>query len=166
MFSAGPPSSPRIAISRPPTVNGARVELCWLRSLDSGGGSNLHYNIYVLESGDTEFRRVATTQPQSDLVCDSVELNGLSSYSVAVTAASGATNDPQNFTDVSVVQDRFILFYVTTCEPITGVCVCVCACVWVGGVWMDVSVWVWVWVCVGLSVWVCLCGCEMSAHLY
>ena len=118
MSPAGPPSSPRIAISRPPTVNGATVEMCWLRSLDNGGSPDLHYNIYILESGDTEFRRVVTVQPtQSDMVCHSVELNALSSYSVAVTAASGATNDPQNFSDVSVVQDRFILFYVTTCAP-------------------------------------------------
>ena len=118
MSPAGPPSSPRIAISRPPTVNGATVELCWLQSLDNGGSPDLHYNIYILERGDTEFRRVVTVQPtQSDMVCHSVELNALSSYSIAVTAASGATNDPQNFSDVSVVQDRFILFYVTTCAP-------------------------------------------------
>lgn len=120
MSPAGPPSSPRIAISRPPTVNGATVEMCWLQSLDNGGSPDLHYNIYILESGDTEFRRVVTVQPtQSDMVCHSVELNALSSYSIAVTAASGATNDPQNFSDVSVVQDRFILFYVTTCAPVT-----------------------------------------------
>ena len=150
MSPAGPPSSPRIAINRPPVVNGATVELCWLQSLDNGGSPDLHYNIYVLESGDTEFRRVATAEPtQSDLVCRSVELNALSSYSVAVTAASGATNDPQNFSDVSVVQDRFILFYVTTCAPVTVTGVCVCG-----------------WVCACVCVCVCVCMCVWYAWKY
>ena len=36
-----------------------------------------------------------------------------SAYSVVITAANGATDDPSNFTDVSVVQDRFILLFIT-----------------------------------------------------
>jgi len=112
----GPPSSPRIAITNPPSVDGNVVQVCWLQSLDSGGSPDLHYNIYTLEAGDTEYTRVSTVQPaQTELICDRVELNAFSSYSVVVTAASGATNDPSSFSDVSVVQDRFIVFYVATC---------------------------------------------------
>ena len=75
-----------------------------------------NYNIYTLEAGDTVYTRVSTVQPaETELICDRVELNASSSFSVVVTAASGATNDPSNFSDVSVVQDRFIAFYVATC---------------------------------------------------
>ena len=121
--SAGPPSSPRIAITDPPSVDGNVLHVCWLQSLDSGGSPDLHYNIYTLEAGDTEYTRVSTVQPaQTELICDRVELNEFSSFSVVVTAASGATNDPSNFSDVSVVQDRFIVFYVATCAGGKWVC--------------------------------------------
>ena len=119
--SAGPPSSPRIATANPPSVVGNVLNVCWLQSLENGGSPDLHYNIYTLEASDTVYMRVATVQPtQSDLICTNVELNAFTSYSVVVTAASGATNDPSTFSDVSVVQDRFIVFYVATCAA--GVC--------------------------------------------
>ena len=58
--SAGPPSSPRIAITDPPSVDGNVLQVCWLQSVDSGGSPDLHYNIYTLEAGDTEYTRVST----------------------------------------------------------------------------------------------------------
>ena len=123
---AGPPSSPRLVIHLPPTINGTEIRVCWLPSLERGGRDDFHYNIYALAVGSDQFRKVndldilptvadQSMEDRSEPVCYNLHLmKGQSSYTIVVVASNGAVNDAENFTDISAVQDRFIAFYVTT----------------------------------------------------
>lgn len=92
---------------------GSEVELCWAQSADTGGRSDQHYNVYVSSNGSSTF--VKHNSAGITGLCYTVTGLDLStSYLIVVVAANGATNDPDSFTDLSVVQDRFILFFVAT----------------------------------------------------
>ncbi len=112
-----PPSSPRVDLSNLPSVTGNAANLCWLVSEDPGGRPDLHYNVYV--SGNRSNIFVKSNSAAITDVCYTVTGLDLStSYLLVVVAANGATNDPDTFTDVSVVQDRFVLFFIATGDEI------------------------------------------------
>ena len=116
------PSSPRVAIGDPPTVSDTSITICWLPSEDAGERNDVVYNIYLLqfEEVDKAYQRVMTEDRNTDAdpsiaLCHTIQnLIPQSTYSVVVTAANNATNDPESFADVSVVQDRFIAFHFET----------------------------------------------------
>ena len=131
---AGPPSSPRLAITSPPIINGLDIKVCWLPSKDRGGRDDFHYNIYRLAAGSGQFLKINTEDilPNAvDLILEDLSLpvcytlTGLkeqTSFTIVVVASNGAANDESSFTDVSDVENRFIAFYVATgsSEPPTS----------------------------------------------
>lgn len=95
--------------------------MCWLPALDSGGLDDLRYNVYLYDTSLEEpfFERVneemeirSVINDTSILCHDAPIINDETSYGVVVVSANGATGDPENFTDVSEVQDRFVVFFV------------------------------------------------------
>ncbi len=87
--------------------------MCWLPSEDTGGRSDFHYNVYVSSSRRNNFVK-SNTAPITDVCYTVTGLDLSTSYLIVVVAANGATDDPDTFSDVSVVQDRFVRFLVTT----------------------------------------------------
>ena len=92
----------------------------WLPSLDCGGiPETLHYNIYLYDTAVDEalFEKV-NSEPITQVdnvtrVCYEVPIGDPeTSYGVVVVASNGATVDPDSFTDVAGVQDRFVVFFV------------------------------------------------------
>ena len=114
-----PPSSPRLILSGggAPRVSEDRtsISVYWLPSLDCGGiPETLHYNIYLYDTAVDEalFEKV-NSEPITQVdnvtrVCYEVPIGDPeTSYGVVVVASNGATVDPDSFTDVAGVQDRF-----------------------------------------------------------
>ena len=104
----------------PPSACDNAIELCWLRSDDSGGLSDLHYNVYVA-SNDTQLFTKANTDPIRDTCYKVPNPDAKSSNTLVVVAANGATSDPNDFTaeNITMVQDRFVLFFVPPGDEIT-----------------------------------------------
>ena len=118
------PSSPKLAIYFPPLIDGSDVKTCWLPSIDRGGRDDFHYNIYALELGSNEFKRINKEeilpsnedQNDEDPICYTLSVEReRSSFTIVVVATNGAANDPNTINDISIVQDRFIAFYIATC---------------------------------------------------
>ena len=121
-----PPSSPRLILGGggAPRVSDNRtsISVCWLPSLDSGGiPETLHYNIYLYDTAvNVSLFEKVNSEPIIDAtmdnmtrICYEVPINDPeTSYGVVVVASNGATVDPDNFTDVAGVQDRFVVFFV------------------------------------------------------
>ena len=121
---AGIPSSPAPITTLPPEVRGNSVTVSWLPSLDAGGcADGVFYNVYLLQNGETEYQRhntVGITMPcpsNSSLFCYMIEDLTIGPYSIAIVAASCATNDPPSVSDLRLFQDRFILFFVISALP-------------------------------------------------
>ena len=94
---------------------GNAVFVTWLAANDTGGRDDFHYNIYVLANNSGVFVKW-NVNPIDDTFYTITDLDVSSSYSIVLVSSNGATGDPDQFTDVLVVQNRFLLFYVVTGE--------------------------------------------------
>ena len=117
-LSVEPPTAPQISPD-PPTIDGTFIVVCWRAVNNSGGRDDLHYNIYTLPAGGSIFSRANAEPIEPSGANQCYELSGLqsqTSYTIVVTSANGATNDPVEFEELSQVENRFIAFYVSTGE--------------------------------------------------
>ncbi len=112
----GPPSSPGVDFDNLPSVTGNASQFCWLASVDTGG-LLLHYDVYVSSNNANLFVR-SNTQPITGTCFTVTGLDLSTSYLIVIVAANGATNDPDDFTNIDLVQDRFLLFFIATGDEV------------------------------------------------
>ena len=103
-------------------MDGTFVTVCWGAALDSGGLTDLHYNVYTHQTGvdGPMYRKVnnVAITGMGEICYDVPGLNPMTSYAIVVTSANGATGDPETL-DISLssVAGQFVAFFVDTGEP-------------------------------------------------
>lgn len=128
-----PPSSPRLLLTRNgvPQVSQSSITVCWLPALDMGGLNDLHYNIYLYDTADSDpvFNRVNKElvvqeeggDNQTSICYELRDINTQTSYGVIVVSANGATGDPMVLRGVDEVQDHSVVFFLTLGEDLVPV---------------------------------------------
>ncbi len=83
------------------------------------GSLALHYDVYVSGNSTNLFVR-SNTQPITGTCFTVTGLDLSTSYLIVIVAANGDTNDPDDFTNLDSVEDRFLLFFITTEDNSSG----------------------------------------------
>ena len=114
------PSPPLLTVE--PVVDGTYVDVCWGAALDSGGLNDLHYNIYVHQTGvdGPMYMKINDVGIMgTGEICHPVSgFNPMSSYAIVVTSANGATGDPETLDQsLTTVEGQYVAFFVDTGEP-------------------------------------------------
>ncbi len=100
-----------------PVYDGSQgVTIFWYPAQQSGNPEEIHYNVYTYNSAEKVYIKENTDNIEANSDSDFIEYtisNDLSTLSLIVTSASTTTGDEEVISNLSQVQNRFILFYVS-----------------------------------------------------